>query len=513
MVPILLSPSLSQLSLWAFGLILVLGFLKLICLLLGRQMLAKAMDSSPGPPTHWLFGHALDIIWTRWCPCVHPVWLGQFRTVQFLNIYDPDYTKAVYSRGDPKAPDVFDFFLQWIGEGLLVLQGPKWFQHRKLLTPGFPYDVLKPYVAVFAESTRATDKWEEKSREHKSFDICGVGHMVLDSLMKCTFGRGKSGLGHRDRSYRLAVSDLSLLMQQRFGSFQYHKDSVYWLTPQGRHFLQACQVAHDHTDQVIRERNAALQDKKEWEKIQSRRHLDFLDVPLGARDEDGIELPDADLWAEVDTFMSEGHDTTTSGMSWFLYCMALPERQHRCREEVREILGDRDSIQGDDLRKMTYLTTCLKESFRLYPAVPQVYRQLSKPDFVDGRSLPAGSLISLHIYAHHRNSAVWLDPKVFDPLPFPENVVVFAFILFSAGPRNCLAQQFAMNKMNVVTALCLLCFEFALEPSRPPIQSLCSKNGIHFHLKALGPGSERKEPAEMLIREELERRPSDSGLF
>lgn len=47
----------------------------------------------------------------------------------------------------------------------------------------------------------------------------------------------------------------------------------------------------------------------------------------------------------------------------------------------------------DDLGKMTYLTMCIKESFRLYPPVPQVYRQLSKPvSFVDGRSLPAGEL-------------------------------------------------------------------------------------------------------------------------
>lgn len=36
---------------------------------------------------------------------------------------------------------------------------------------------------------------------------------------------------------------------------------------------------------------------------------------------------------------------------------------------------------------------CIKESFRLYPPVPQVYRQLSKPvNFVDGRSLPEGEL-------------------------------------------------------------------------------------------------------------------------
>ena len=41
------------------------------------------------------------------------------------------------------------------GKGLLVLQGPKWFQHHKLLTPGFPYDLLKPYLVVFTEFTHA----------------------------------------------------------------------------------------------------------------------------------------------------------------------------------------------------------------------------------------------------------------------------------------------------------------------------------------------------------------------
>lgn len=50
-------------------------------------------------------------------------------------------------------------------------------------------------------------------------------------------------------------------------------------------------------------------------------------------------------------------------------------------------------VGRDDLSKMTYLTMCIKESFRLYPPVPQVYRQLSKPvNFVDGRSLPAGGM-------------------------------------------------------------------------------------------------------------------------
>ncbi|CAO2588555.1 Cytochrome P450 4B1 [Lemmus lemmus] len=508
MVLSLLSPNLSRLGLWASIVILIISALKLFSLLVRRQKLARALDSFPGPPTHWLFGHALEIqklgsldkvvSWSQEFPYAHPLWFGQF--IGFLNIYEPDYAKAVYSRGDPKAPDVYDFLLQWIGKGLLVLDGPKWFQHRKLLTPGFHYDVLKPYVALFAESTHLMlDKWEKKASENKSFDIfCDVGHMALDTLMKCTFGKGDSGLGHIDNSYYMAVSELTLLVQQRIESFQYHNDFIYWCTPHGRRFLRACQIAHDHTDQVIKQRKAALQDEKEQKKIQQRRHLDFLDILLDVRDENGIKMSDADLRAEVDTFMFEGHDTTTSGISWFLYCMALyPEHQQRCREEVREILGDKDSFQWDDLAKMTYLTMCMKECFRLYPPVPQVYRQLNKPvTFVDGRSLPAGSLISMHIYALHRNSAVWPDPEVFDPLRFsPENVLgrhPFAYMPFSAGPRNCIGQQFAMSEMKVVAALCLLRFELSLDPSKLPIKLpqlvLRSKNGIHLHLKSLGSG-------------------------
>ncbi|XP_070449009.1 uncharacterized protein [Equus przewalskii] len=93
------------------------------------------------------------------------------------------------------------------------------------------------------------DKWEEKACEDKSFDIfCDVGHVALDMLMKCTFGKADTGLSHRDSSYYHAVCELTLLTQQRIESFQYHNDFIYWLTSHGRRFLRACQVAHDHTE-------------------------------------------------------------------------------------------------------------------------------------------------------------------------------------------------------------------------------------------------------------------------
>lgn len=52
-----------------------------------------------------------------------------------------------------------------------------------------------------------------------------------------------------------------------------------------------------------------------------------------------------------------------------------------------------------------------------------------------------------------------------------------------------------MNEMKVVVALCLLRFEFAVDPLQPPIKLLQlilrSKNGIYLHLKPLGSGSEK----------------------
>lgn len=91
----------------------------------------------------------------------------------------------------------------------------------------------------------------------------------------------------------------------------------------------------------------------------------------------GKQLTNYDIREEVDTFMFEGHDTTTSGISFTCYLIARhPAVQQKLFEEIRQVIGDdRDkSITMHELQDLKYLECVIKESLRLYPPVPIIGR-------------------------------------------------------------------------------------------------------------------------------------------
>ncbi|CAL8247745.1 unnamed protein product [Lota lota] len=480
---------------------------KITSLLMKRSNMVRHLKSFPGPPAHWFFGHALELkrdgtefektlAWGVTYPFAFPVWFGPFLSI--LNIHHPDYVKTLLSSTEPKDDIAYKFLMPWIGDGLLVSSGQKWFNRRRLLTPGFHYKILKPYVKLMADCSKLMlDKWEGYSKTNKLFEVFGpVSLMSLDNIMRCAFSNNSNCQNEGGTNmYIKAVYELSDLINMRIRVFPYHSDFIFYLSPHGFRFRRACRVAHRHTEEVIRKRKEALMEEAELERIQAKRNLDFLDILLCARDEDHKALSDEAIRAEVDTFMFEGHDTTASSISFLIYSLAShPQHQKICREEILQVLGDRETLDWDDLNRIPYTTMCIKESLRLYPAVPGISRKLTKPmTFFDGRSMPEGSYIGVGVYSHHRNNTVWENPQVFDPLRFlPENVSKrhpHAFLPFSAGPRNCIGQNFAMNEMKVVIAQTLRRYQLMADPARPPKVAarlvLCSLNGIYIKIKPL----------------------------
>uniref|UniRef100_A0A8D3DCN7 Cytochrome P450 4B1-like n=1 Tax=Scophthalmus maximus TaxID=52904 RepID=A0A8D3DCN7_SCOMX len=469
---------------------------KFTVLLVKRRAAFRSCEAFPGPPAHWLFGHVMEfkqdgtdfekiLKWAQQYPYAFPLWFGPF--ICFVNIHHPDYVKTLLTSTEPKDDLAYRFITSWIGEGLLVSKGQRWFRHRRLLTPGFHYDVLKQYVKLMSDSAEIMlDKWESFAYTNQSFELFEqVSLMTLDSILKCAFSYNSNCQTEGGtNAYIKAVYELSDLVNLRVRTFPYHNDLIFYLSPHGFRYRKACRVAHSHTEKVIRKRKEALKEEKERE-------------PRVCHDESQQGLSDEDLRAEVDTFMFEGHDTTASSLGFILYCLAChPEHQKMCRDEIIDVLHGKDSIEWEDLNKIPYTTMCIKESLRLYPPVPGIARQITKPmTFFDGRTLPAGFRVGTSVYGIHRNAAVWENPNVFDPLRFlPENVSKrspHAYVPFSSGPRNCIGQNFAMNEMKVVTALTLKRYQLSEDPTcKPkiiPRLVLRSLNGIHIKIKPADP--------------------------
>ncbi|EDL90318.1 cytochrome P450 4X1, isoform CRA_b [Rattus norvegicus] len=442
---------------------LALVLMQAVKLYLRRQRLLRDLRPFPGPTAHWLLGHQkflqednmekLDEIVKEY-PCAFPCWVGPFQA--FFYIYDPDYAKIFLSR---------------TGRGLLNLDGPRWFQHRCLLTPAFHQDILKPCVDMMAHSVNMMlDKWEKTwTTQETTIEVFEhINLMTLDIIMKCAFGQETNcQINGTYESYVKATFELGEIISSRLYNFWHHHDIIFKLSPKGHCFQELGKVIHQCTG-----KNTGMS----W-----------------AGDEKAFS--DADLRSEVNTFMWAGHDASAASISWLLYCLALnPEHQDRCRTEIRSILGDGSSITWEQLDEIPYTTMCIKETLRLIPPIPSISRELSKPlTLPDGHSLPAGMTVVLSIWGLHHNPAVWKDPKVFDPLRFTkensEQRHPCAFLPFSSGPRNCIGQQFAMLELKVAIALTLLRFRVAADLTRPPAFSshtvLRPKHGIYLHLKKL----------------------------
>ncbi|XP_078538729.1 ultra-long-chain fatty acid omega-hydroxylase isoform X3 [Lissotriton helveticus] len=475
---------------------------------------AKRLKCFPEPPRrNWLLGHLGMFIpseemmkevaeLVKIFPHTILTWMGPIMPI--LSVVHPEYVKPLMTASAAIAPkdELFYGFLRpWLGDGLLLSKGEKWGRHRRLLTPAFHFDILKPYVEIFNQSTDIMhEKWRKLTAAGPvSLDMFEhISLMTLDSLLKCTFSHN-SNCQEKPSDYIACIYELSSLVVKREHCLPHHLDFIYRLTANGRRFKRACGIVHQFTDSVVQERRKALCEQGAEGFLRSKhgKPKDFIDILLLSKDEDGTRLSDEEIRDEVDTFMFEGHDTTASGLSWILHNLAQhPEFQEKCREEIRELMSGRkpEELYWDDLSQLPFTTMCIKESLRLHPAVTAVSRRCTEDiKLPDGRVIPKGITCLISIYGTHHNPAVWPEPEVYNPHRFdPENSKdrsPHAFIPFSSGPRNCIGQNFAMSELKVVLALTLLRFKVMPDDTktvrRKPELILRAEDGLWLKLEAL----------------------------
>ena len=265
-------------------------------------------------------------------------------------------------------------------------------------------------------------------------------------------------------------------------------------TKAGRERDYNLKILHDETNRVIKLRRKQLQDShiqslSDAQKVaadddvvgQSKRRLAFLDMLLISQME-GVAISDREIREEVDTFMFEGHDTTSSAIGFAIYLLSQhSEIQQQAYEEVI-------ALEGKEKETMPYLEAVIKETLRLYPSVPFFSRCVTADLNVGSLVVPKGASVSILTYMVQRDEKNFPQPEKFDPTRFlnrDNDLHPFSFVAFSAGPRNCIGQKFAMLELKCSLSYLLRNFEFLpVKDYKPnPLAELIMKSGNGIQIK------------------------------
>lgn len=356
------------------------------------------------------------------------------------------------------------FLYPWLGSGLLTSGGAKWHKHRKLITPAFHFKILEHFVPIF--NKKGEDLMDKLRTQvgNSPIDIQPFIELYTQDVICETAMGVEMNAQKGDKTslqYVQTVRDQNDLFMQRIVRPWCILDFVWKATQFGKRETKNLQVLHETTYKVIRKRKENTKqiiDNVTGDDSGRKRRLAFLDLLILAS-EDNRVLSDQDIREEVDTFMFEGHDTTVSGVSFTLYELSRHQDiQEKVLEELKSEMGDSLELSLDKLNQLKYLEWVIKEGMRLYPPVPNISRTIPQEVklVTQDLTIPEGCSIVMSPYMTHRNPEFFPEPEKFDPERFqPENCAgrhPYAYIPFSAGPRNCIGQKFAMLEMKSVIA-------------------------------------------------------------
>ncbi|XP_017054594.1 probable cytochrome P450 4d14 isoform X2 [Drosophila ficusphila] len=419
---------------------------------------------------------------------------------------DPKMIEAIMSSQQTiQKNNLYGLLVNWLGDGLLISNGKKWFRRRKTITPAFHFKILEDFVEVFdQQSAVMVQQLYDRADGKTVINMFPVACLcAMDIIAETAMGVRINAQLQPQFSYVQSVTTASSMLAERFmNPLQRTDGSMKLIYPKLFAKLNdSVKNMHDFTNSVIKERRDLLQksiakeggaDEALLNDVGQKRRMALLDVLLRSTI-DGAPLSNEDIREEVDTFMFEGHDTTTSSIAFTCYLLARhPEVQARVFQEVRDVIGDDKSapVTMQLLGELKYLECVIKESLRLFPSVPLIGRHITQDTVLDGKLIPANSDVLIMIYHAQRDPDYFPEPEKFLPERFSMErkgeINPFAYTPFSAGPRNCIGQKFAMLEMKSTISKMVRHFELLpLGEDVQPVLNLIlrSTTGINCGLK------------------------------
>jgi enediyne biosynthesis protein E7 len=321
------------------------------------------------------------------------------------------------------------------GDGLTTLEGLAWQTRRRVLRSCFAAQDIPAYLPVVVRYTEdMLDTW-----------ACDCEVNVLKEL--------------RILTARIAAKVILDAEVEKHGSSKGHSGVLPFAEAYGENY---CSVASgDPTASLVMMRPRAPPRMDSTvriieERIATGEHRgDFLSAMVHARLPDGERLRRDEIIGEAMQMLYAGHLTIPFSLlnlwrdiaSTDIAAKIATEADHLCANGVPVAAAILDS----------YCLAALKESMRLHPPAPILYREVERSFELGGFEFSRDSAVWVSPQLLHNDAGNFPEPHRFLPERFMKGSLEITsrslYIPFGAGRRACIASYLALHQMTLIGLL------------------------------------------------------------
>ncbi|XP_028982433.1 probable cytochrome P450 6a13 [Diachasma alloeum] len=329
-----------------------------------------------------------------------------------------------------------------LSANLFALDGPRWKDLRKKLTPVFTSGKLKHMFDLILECSDHFEKYLKEQIGNGKVIECKepIARFTTDVIGSCAFGLDTSALENSDSEFRRIGKKI---FEPNFITMI--KRLIREISPGLAKFLGlrgSSKQVEDFFISVIKDTIAL----RERENIVRHDFVDTLISMKRSNDVNEWKFTDANLAAQALVFFAAGFETSSTTISFALLELShTPELQEKLRKEILETMKNCDGkLTYEIVSEMKYLDMVVQETLRKDSPALLLTRHAFQSYKVPGTdfTIEKGMSLFIPIYAIHHDPEYFPDPEVFDPERFSDEARrlrhPMAHIPFGDGPKNCI---------------------------------------------------------------------------
>nr|NP_001352212.1 cytochrome P450 4c3-like [Nicrophorus vespilloides] len=460
----------------------------------------------PGPKPLPVLGNILefgtnlkDILWNfkglqEKYGGVFKLYLGpkQFKLV----LTDPKYIQHVLSSSKHiNKSDIYEFYIPMVEDGIVSAKGEIWRKNRKSFTQCFHVKLLDQFNVTFNSASDSLIKKLSKN-VNKEIDINKfVSISTLETITETAMGIKFNDDSDKHLAYVDAVHCFFKIAMSRLFSLVYSNEFIFSFTEDHKIQQKYIEFARDYANSIISQRIEERRGQNstgDEDEFGIKTKVAFIDQLLNMYSSEE-DISYEEIRKQIVTFIIAGYDTVSTCLSFLLFELSLhPEIQEKIYNELVDLnLLKNDYYSLNEMNNMSYIECCIKEALRKYTPIPFYERLIEEDLKIEDVHIPKNTVVTIFAFGMHRSEEIYPDSDRFDPDRFLlENISkrhAYAYLPFSAGPRNCMGIRFAMYEMKCAIAKIIKHFHilpksnFQLEVESDMV--LTSSNGFPIMLK------------------------------